>query len=124
MAKKTFNCRLITPEAKVLDEPATSAVVPAWDGLFGVLPNRAPLVAKLGTGQLKLEFPDQRTDGGTAAGGSRAYFIDQGFVQMVDNTLTILAQHATAAESLSVSEAEAELDELQEPIADGSGDDG
>ncbi|MBY0311775.1 MAG: F0F1 ATP synthase subunit epsilon [Phycisphaerales bacterium] len=101
----TFRCKLITPEAQVLDEPATGAVVPCWDGLLGVLPGRAPMVMQLGTGQLRIDFPDK----GQAKGGSRAFFVDDGFVQMVDGTLTILAAHATGAEKLSESEAQAEL---------------
>lgn len=101
----TFRCKLITPEAQVLDEAATAAVVPCWDGLLGVLPGRAPMVMQLGTGQLRIQFPDK----GQAKGGSRAFFVDDGFVQMVENTLTILAAHATGAERLSEAEAQAEL---------------
>jgi F-type H+-transporting ATPase subunit epsilon len=108
MATQTFRCRLITREALVLDEQATAAVVPSWDGLLGVLPNRAPIVAQLGTGELRLDFPDS----GPAKGGSRAFFVNEGFVQMVNNELTILAVTATPAESLSETEAQAEVAEL------------
>ncbi len=104
---RSFRCRLITPVAQVLDEQATSAVVPAWDGLFGVLPNRAPIVAKLGLGELKIQFAD--SDKGK--GGSRSFLVEDGFVQMVDNKLTILAARATPTESLSESEAQTELRE-------------
>ena len=58
MAANSFQCRLITPTAKVLDEAVVYASVPAWDGLMGVLPNRAPIVAKLGLGELRLQFAD------------------------------------------------------------------
>jgi len=108
MATNTFRCRLITREALVLDEPAVAAIIPAWDGLFGVLPGRAPIVAQLGAGELRLDFPDS----GSARGGSRAFFVDDGFVQMVNNELTILAVTATPAEGLSESDASAELAEL------------
>ncbi len=108
MASQTFRCRLITRELLVLDEAATAAVVPAWDGLFGVRPNRAPIVAQLGTGELRLDFPDS----GSAKGGSRAFFVDDGFVQMVNNELTILAVTAIPAESLNVADAQAELAEV------------
>ena len=106
---RSFRCRLITPVAQVLDEQATSAVVPAWDGLFGVLPNRAPIVAKLGLGELKIQF----ADGDKGKGGSRSFLVEDGFVQMVDNKLTILAARATPTESLSESEAQAELREAE-----------
>lgn len=105
MAAKTFQCRLITPTAKVLDEPVTYASVPAWDGLFGVLPGRAPIVAKLGVGELRLDFPDTKG----AAGGSRSFVIDEGFAQMVGDRLTILANQAVPVESLVEADAKADL---------------
>lgn len=106
MAAKTFQCRLVTPTAAVLDEPVTYASVPVWDGLMGILPNRGPIVAKLGMGELRLDFPsdDRRGEGGT-----RSYLVEDGFVQMVENRLTILASKAIPVEQLSQTDAEAEL---------------
>jgi len=101
---KSFRCRLITPVAQVLDEQVEYASVPAWDGLFGVMVDRAPIVAKLGLGELRLDFP---------AGGSRSFLVEDGFVQMVNNKLTVLATKAIPVESLSEGEAKAELAEAQ-----------
>lgn len=115
MAKSTFRCRLITPEAQVCDDAAVSAVVPAWDGLIGILPMRAPMVMQMGTGELRIDFPDTPQ----AKGGSRSYFVDDGFVQMVDNELTILAAYAVAAEKLKESEAQAELSAANARRTDG-----
>jgi F-type H+-transporting ATPase subunit epsilon len=115
LAKSTFRCRLITPDAQVFDEQATAAVLPAWDGLIGVLPNRAPMVMQMGTGELRVDFPDT----GGAKGGSRAFFVDEGFVQMVENELTILAANAVAAEKLSETDAQAELSAANARRTDG-----
>lgn len=109
MADKTFRCRLITPTAQVFDEPVTYVSVPAWDGLTGILPGRGAMVAKLGMGPLRVDFPDREG----ARGGSRTYLVEDGFVQMVNDRLTILAGNATTAESLVESEANAELAEAQ-----------
>lgn len=109
MASKMFNCRLITPTDCILDEPVTYASVPAWDGLFGILPGRAPIVAKLGLGELHLKFPD-RDD---AKGGTRSYLVEDGFVQMIGDKLTILAAQATPAESITLTDAKAELKEAE-----------
>ncbi len=102
----TFRCRLITPESQVLDEAATSAVVPCWDGQLGVLPNRAAMVMELGTGELRIDFGNQ----GAPKGGSRSFFVSDGFVQMLNNSLTILAVNAVGAEKLSEADAQKELD--------------
>jgi F-type H+-transporting ATPase subunit epsilon len=111
VAKKTFQCRVITPEAKVIDGPATSAVIPLWDGQMGVLPNRAPIVTKLGVGELRLELPDQPER--KVAGGSRSFVVEGGFAHMVHNTLTILASKATPAEMINETDALAELHEAE-----------
>ncbi len=107
MAQSTFRCRLITPEAKVLDGPAIEAIVPAWDGSMGILPHRAPIVARLGIGELRLDFPDTPDE----KGGSRSFIVEGGFAHMVHNELTILATKATAAETINEADAQAELAE-------------
>ncbi len=109
MAAKTFRCRLITPVAKILDEDVTYASVPGWDGLFGVMPSRAPIVAKLGVGELRLDFPDREG----AKGGSRSFLVEDGFVQMVNNRLTILATRAVSVESIDAGAAQNELQEIE-----------
>lgn len=102
----TFRCRLVTPAARLFDEPVSSAVVPMWDGLMGFLPGRAPILGKLGIGELKLEFA-----GNASVPGN--YFIDGGVLQMAENELTILAERATAVGDLKAGEAEAQLSKVE-----------
>ena len=99
----TFHCRLVTPDAELIAEPVTYASVPAWDGLMGFQPGRAPIVARLGMGELRLDFPAAK------GRGSRHYFVDQGFLKMGDGELTILAEKAVPAEHLVEQDAKAEL---------------
>lgn len=108
MAGKPFHCKLITPEAHVLTEEIEYAQLPLWDGQAGILANRAPLMAKLGLGELRLDF---HVRGGQ--GGSRSFLLEDGFAHMVDNTLTLLAERAIPVETLSEQEAQAELAEAQ-----------
>lgn len=101
----TITCRLVTPAKELLNEDVVYASVPMWDGLVGCQHGTSPLVAKLGTGKLRLDFPSD------AGSGSRMYFIDGGFVKMANNELVILAERAIAAEEIIESEARAELAE-------------
>jgi F-type H+-transporting ATPase subunit epsilon len=105
-AVATIHCKLITPSDCILDDEIRGAVIPGWDGLFGVLPSRAPIVAKLGLGELRLDFADQSKANGV--GGTRSYLVEGGFVQMVDNRLTILATSAIPAEEIDAADAKAE----------------
>lgn len=105
MSDRTFRCRVVTPAHSLLDEPIEYANVPMWDGLMGYQTGRAPLVGKLGLGELTLRFPQS-----THGGGDRVFFIDGGFVQMNEGELIILAENAQSAETIAESDAQTELD--------------
>ena len=89
MAGKSFQFRLITPQGKLLDTQALSVNLPAHDGQLGVLPDRAAMVVKLGTGTLSVRAADDKP-------GSlgRSFALDGGFAQMVSNKLTVLSTRA------------------------------
>ena len=81
---EAFKASLITPEAILLEASITAAQVPAFDGLVGVLSHRQPLLAKLGTGILRLD----------TTAGSQRFMVSGGYAQMKDETLTILTTEA------------------------------
>ena len=104
MAKSdTFQCSVITPERVVLDTPATFVAFPAHDGEVGILPHRAPLVYKLGIGQLRVETAED----------THSYYIDGGFAQMVNNRLVILAEQAKKVTEIQPAAAEKALAEAR-----------
>lgn len=103
----TITCRLVTPSAELLSEEVTYASVPAWDGLVGFQHGTSPLVAKLGLGKLRLDFPAE------AGSGSREYLIEDGFLKMANNELVILAEAATPAEEINETDARAQLAEAE-----------
>ena len=105
---KSFHCTVTTPEARILSEDVTSVIVPMHDGQMGFLGDRAPIVGKMGLGELRLSF---------TGGGMRSYLVENGFVNMVGDKLTILAERATPAENLSESEAQTELAAAQNRVA-------
>ncbi|HET6248562.1 MAG TPA: F0F1 ATP synthase subunit epsilon [Tepidisphaeraceae bacterium] len=95
-----FRCVVVTPEQQTLDEAnVTQAILPAHDGLIGILTDRAPLLVKLGVGPLRIQL---------AGGQTRTYFIDGGIAQMKSNNLTILTGEATLPEDIDVDSARAE----------------
>lgn len=97
-----FQCTVVTPEQEAFAQSVTQAIVPAHDGLIGILTDRAPLLVKLGVGPLRLDLP----------GGQRQYFfVDGGIAQMKDNKLTILTNEATAASEIDAETARAEYAE-------------
>src|SRR5262245_51355732 len=95
-----LHCSVITPEQRVLDTDATAVVMPAHDGLVGILHNRAPLLTELGTGVLRVD---------TAGEGTREFYVDGGFAQVLNNDVTILTERAAAAENISSADAQKAL---------------
>lgn len=97
-----FRCVIVTPEQQVLDESLAQAILPAHDGLVGILTDRAPLLVKLGQGPMRVDL---------AAGGSQNYYVEGGIAQMKDNNLTVLTEHAVAAGEIDAEAARAEYNE-------------
>ena len=75
---------LISPDKSVYDGEAQAVVVPAYDGLVGVLPGHAPFVALLGAGPLTVNH----------GGGVRRYKVAGGFVQVADDVVRVVAERA------------------------------
>lgn len=114
MADKPFRCKLITPEARVFDSQASYASVPMWDGARGFMANAGAVVGRVGFGELRVEFVDRYEVGvKLEESGRKRWFVSGGFIQFVNNELTILADSATEADRLDEKSARAELDAAQ-----------
>lgn len=100
MAKQQLEFSLITPEARVYQGATDFVALPAHDGEIGILPTRAPLVARLGSGRLKIRTGEVE----------QSWFVDAGFVQVVDNRVVVLTQTATRTSDIDVAAAEADLE--------------
>lgn len=100
-----FECILLTPEQKLIDQQVAQVIIPAHDGLMGILTDRAPLIVKLGIGPLRIDLPD---------GKKLFYFLDGGVAQMKKNAFTILTSSAAPATEI---DAQAALDEYNAALA-------
>jgi F-type H+-transporting ATPase subunit epsilon len=77
---------VISPEAVLFEGETVSVVAPAFDGEVGILENHAPMVVLLGKGELRL-----------GGGADRRFNIEGGFLQVVENTVRVVTEHAAAA---------------------------
>lgn len=100
----SFQCTVVTPEQQAFDAQVTQAILPAHDGLVGILTDRAPLLVKLGVGPLRLDVQ----------GGQRRFFlVDGGVAQMKDNQLTVVTGKATPSSEIDAETARAALAEAE-----------
>ena len=95
-----MQCLVVTPEETAVDEMVTFVALPLFDGEKGVGIGHAPLIGRMGTGELRLT---------TADGGIKRYFVDGGFVQIADNVISIMSNRAIPASKLKVEEVQEQL---------------
>ena len=101
----TLQCIVVTPERAVLDERADSVVLPMYDGELGVLPKRAPLIGRLGYGEMRIRRGAE----------VERYFVDGGFAQVRANVVTVLTPRAVRAEDIDAAAAEQALETARGP---------
>ena len=81
---------ILTPEKKVFSGDVFGVQLPGITGLFEVLAKHAPLVSALAAGKLKI-LKDKNNH--------LAFFdIQGGFVEVLNNQVTVLVEGATAVE--------------------------
>lgn len=94
---------VVTPEATVLEETAEFVAVSLFDGEIGIAPLHSPLIGRLGYGEMRV----------THDGRVERYYLDGGFVQVVDNVVSVLTGRALPAGSLSAQAAAEQLAEAR-----------
>ena len=98
---------VVTPEKKVLDMECVSCVLPLYDGEIGIENNRSPLIGRVGFGELRI-----KTESGT-----ERYYVDGGFVEVLDNNISIMTGNAIPTTELNADEASKQLEEALAVIA-------
>ena len=105
--------RLVTPDRVLLDATAAAVELPSISGYMEALYGAAPLLSELGAGEVRLH-------GGSA--GEQVFFVAWGFVEVLPERVTILAETALHPEVIDVPAAEADLQAAQKLWND-AGDD-
>lgn len=82
---------ILTPDRKLYSGNVYGVQLPGLDGLFEVLENHAPLVSALGKGKVKI-VPNRNSNSKLRLENSGNFQIDGGFVEVLNNRITILAE--------------------------------
>ena len=101
----TLRVRLVTPDRILVDGTADAIDIPTRTGFIEVLVGHAPLLDELGSGEVSLH-------GGTNAG--QKYFVSQGFVEVLPERVTILAEIALPPDQIDTVLAKQDLDRGEE----------
>jgi len=95
----TLHCIVVTPEETAFETDAESIIVPLFDGQKGVMTNHAPMIGRLGNGALTL----------TTSGTTESHYVEGGFIQVLDNVVSILTNRVGAIGDLNKDELEGNL---------------
>lgn len=90
MNMSQLHLKIVTPEKQVIEEDVNMVTVPSSDGELGILPHHANLMTKLVPGELRIK-KGEKVDV-LAVGG--------GFLQMADNTLSIMTDLAVEGKDI------------------------
>lgn len=103
---QTFQFELVSPEAKLMSEPVTMAVVPGSEGDFGVMAGHAPLVATVRTGVVTIYRDNIQNI-------SERIFIAGGFADVTGDNCTVLAEQAVNVNDLDKADIEKQLNQAE-----------
>ena len=107
MADKTLKLEVITPERVALQDESTSVIVPGVDGELGIWPNHAPILAGLKPGVISYK----------TASGTEKLVVSGGFVEVANNTISVIAPAAEKSTEIDFTRAEEAKKRALERIA-------
>lgn len=96
-----MKCIVVTPERTEVDCETKFVALPLYDGEYGVAAGHSPTVGRLGNGELRITTPDDRVE---------SYFLEGGFVEVLNNTISILTGRAVRSDHFSLDEAQKAFD--------------
>jgi len=106
---RTLMCEIITPERIVYTNEVEMVVAPTIDGEIGILPLHAPLVSALRPGEVRVKWDNEKEVEWFAVAG--------GYIQVHEDKVIILADHAVAASQIDVERARTALEHAKELMA-------
>jgi F-type H+-transporting ATPase subunit epsilon len=102
---------VVTPDNAVVSDVAKMVVAPGAYGEFGVLPGHTTFLTTLQTGMIR--YQEQ-------GGSERVVFVHGGFAEVMQDTVTILAESAERRRDIDVERAKAAVKRAEERLAEAS----
>ena len=80
---------IVSPEGELYSGKVDMVLAPGIDGQLGILPNHAPLITQLATGELRVRV-----------GEEEYYFVSGGMIEILPHQVTVLADTAIRAKDV------------------------
>ena len=105
---QTFNFELVSPERRLISEPAKMVTIPGEEGDFGVLAGHMPLIATIRPGVIEVRAANDDAP--------RRIFIAGGFADVNATSCTVLAEEAVNVSDLNQADLEQMIGNLREDL--------
>src|SRR4051794_21652309 len=99
---------IVTAERSVLDETADMVIAPGVEGVLGILPRHAPMIALLKAGELRLKRGSEE----------HAVAVTGGVMQVQPTKVTVLADAAERAEEIDEARAREAMERARQRMAE------
>lgn len=109
----TLKVDIVAPDRRVLQGEAARLRVPGERGSFEILYNHAPLIAAMGIGPLVLTL---------ATRDQLSFATSGGFVEVIGNVVTVLAETVEPSTEIDVDRARAAEERARQRLADAGPD--
>lgn len=110
--RNTLHVEVVTAERELYNGEADIVSAPGSEGRLGILPRHAALLATLKPGELNIKFN----------GAEEPLFVSGGFLEVSDNSVTVLADTAEHAEEIDQARAEEARRRAQERLEQAGSD--
>src|SRR5450759_3175146 len=104
--RNTLHVEVVTAERELYNGEADVVSAPGSEGRLGILPRHAALLTTLIPGELSIKL----------GGAEEPLFVSGGFLEVSDNSVTVLADTAEHAEEIDQARAEAARRRAQESL--------
>jgi F-type H+-transporting ATPase subunit epsilon len=111
-AHTTMHVEVVTAERELYSGEADVVIAPGSEGELGILPRHAALLTTLKVGQLLIRL----------GGAEEPLFVSGGFLEVSNNSVTVLAETAERAEEIDQARAEAARRRAQEHLQQAQSD--
>ena len=102
----TFQLEIVTPSRLLVKDAAEEAQIPGVSGYLGLLPGHAPLITELGVGEITYK----------ASGATHTLSVAWGFMEVLPDKVTILAEAAERPHEIDVERARKAKDRAEQRL--------
>lgn len=102
MSKKNLEISIVTPYRSIFEGTASYVQIPLYDGLAGIQPGHAGMIARLGPGKLTVHSDTTVNE----------FFVDGGFVDVSAARVAVLAHNAILPADIKLDDLTREKEDL------------